>query len=964
METARTLQDGYSQSQAEVMTESEMNNRAKGRRKKLACVECRQQKSKCDAYERSPESCTRCAKKNVPCVLQRGFRRTYKRARNEVLEKRFKELTKSLSSLSDVGAKEILKKIEAEQEALLDNSNFTKEKVKQLRESGRIDLDSTPNSSIPGSNNSSSNGTPVPNVTSASAFTTFTASKDTFSIDQPVDLTDEQLKCSSKSLGDIYMASEEISALFKEFSTKYHPFLPIVDITKGPERIYSLSPCLFWVIILIGLRRKFGAIELMTKLSTLVKSVLAEITISPIIRYAPTENDEPVLNVASVYSVQAFLLYTFWPPLTSSLSADTSWNTIGCAMFQAIRVGLNSAQFSTEYANANSELISEQIRTWVCCNIVSQTIASSFGFPVFVSFDHTVINTCKISSNAADQHNLVVPRSIKQMMQIAHFENQLTETMNSNPLHATGMVSGDEKLPLLHVLNQQLGELEIRLQNSGVDNIRKFLLLVAKVHLLTYYFTDACPTQRKSDSDIHGLSVREIETKFEIKRGLVKVYNAAVELLSHANAMWVSNPAIIKYFPGVFVLNIWQTACIISKLANSSLDSVLDVNIGKKVYQDAVSLTFNASVLKYDMAFRSSGIMRSIWSMFSNMHADWKRNNMNHGDQFSNDYNIGVTVKSRMSVSIFFDCLYILREKCGMAKLKREMRRDSSTDDRDDYDENMERTDGVNAGMNGKARRRLSAEKNPEENARKIIKTIPLDPEPINAPASSGSNMTSPGSQNSDVLSLKSILNKTSPKDDLRSQSLPPTKPFKQIPIDSQAPPATVDTTTRPQENIALSFVAKSPDFLQPFVDSTLQASSECISGSNQRLTSVASKQELIQLDSVQQPHLPKIGSPLASTFSSPNHQQRSDHRVLDKASDNSQHPALNGLIEQQIILQSTNQNNSNTNSRNNDNAGPAFSSVQNKSPIPMEHWDNWESDMVWKDVDLLMNEFAFNPTV
>lgn len=28
------------------------------------------------------------------------------------------------------------------------------------------------------------------------------------------------------------------------------------------------------------------------------------------------------------------------------------------------------------------------------------------------------------------------------------------------------------------------------------------------------------------------------------------------------------------------------------------------------------------------------------------------------------------------------------------------------------------------------------------------------------------------------------------------------------------------------------------------------------------------------------------------------------------------------------------------------------------------EHWDNWESDSVWRDVDILMNEFAFNPTV
>ena len=33
-------------------------------------------------------------------------------------------------------------------------------------------------------------------------------------------------------------------------------------------------------------------------------------------------------------------------------------------------------------------------------------------------------------------------------------------------------------------------------------------------------------------------------------------------------------------------------------------------------------------------------------------------------------------------------------------------------------------------------------------------------------------------------------------------------------------------------------------------------------------------------------------------------------------------------------------------------------------SPGVTEQWDNWESDLVWKDVDILMNEFAFNPTL
>nr|2ERG_A Chain A, Regulatory protein LEU3 [Saccharomyces cerevisiae]2ERG_B Chain B, Regulatory protein LEU3 [Saccharomyces cerevisiae] len=69
-------------------------------KRKFACVECRQQKSKCDACERAPEPCTKCAKKNVPCILKRDFRRTYKRARNEAIEKRFKELTRTLTNLT------------------------------------------------------------------------------------------------------------------------------------------------------------------------------------------------------------------------------------------------------------------------------------------------------------------------------------------------------------------------------------------------------------------------------------------------------------------------------------------------------------------------------------------------------------------------------------------------------------------------------------------------------------------------------------------------------------------------------------------------------------------------------------------------------------------------------------------------------------------------------------------------
>ncbi|CDO93741.1 unnamed protein product [Kluyveromyces dobzhanskii CBS 2104] len=879
-------------------------------KKKLACVECRQQKSKCDANERAPEPCSRCLKKGVPCVLQKDFRRTCKRARNEVIAKKFQELTRSLTNL---GSEELLKKLDTETLRLPKELGLIK-----VETASAGDGSWEQNINHTGSSNNSVNGVDFASRTilTTKDVVSMAASSGPLnaatSLNGPINPTKEQLECQPKTLGDVTLSSTDIANLFNEFATKYHPFLPVVDVTKGPERIYSLSPCLFWVIILVGLRRKFEAIEMMNKLSNMVKSILAEITISPIIRYTPTEADEPVLNVSSVYSVQAFLIYTYWPPLTSSLSADTSWNTIGSAMFQALRVGLNSAQFSTEYASANSQLIHEQIRTWICCNIVSQTISASFGFPAYVSFDHTVINTCKIST-VEDGTNDFIPFSIKQMLQIAHFENQIVDTMNSNPRNMSGLVANEEKLPLLHVLNRQLSELELQLDNVKLDDIRRFLLLVTKVHLLAYYFSNV--TEGFDQSSTNNISVKDMETSFATKRGLVIAYNAAVQLLQHAKGMWKRDPLIVKYLPGVYVLNIWQAASIISKLVHSSLGSIIDVNTGREVYQDAVSLISNASVLKYDMAYRSAGIMRSIWSMFNNMFEEWKASDTQNSpsSQSEKDFNLSIAIKSRMSVSVFFDCLFILRQKCGMAKLKREREKTVSSDDENGGD--------INAGQST-SKEILANDRYPEEHARKIISTIPLDPEPINAQKSSGSNLTSPnGSNSGDVLSLKSILNKASPKDDVSQRQKSTTQ-------SSNTSPANPPETPSIHAAAEISY-PKSLDLLISRTDRDSRTPSSIVK----------------KIDSPQY----KVPSPLHH-----NRQNRNANNLAHSTQ------TYNELLEPSLS-QTFPAVQVSSNSEGTDNKREETPSI---SPSLTERWDNWESDLVWKDVDILMNEFAFNPTL
>lgn len=374
----------------------------------------------------------------------------------------------------------------------------------------------------------------------------------------------------------------------------------------------------------------------------------------------------------------------------------------------------------------------------------------------------------------------------------------------------------------------------------------------------------------------------------------------------------------MKYLPGVYVLNIWQAASIISKLVHSSLGSIIDVDTGHEVYQDAVSLISNASVLKYDMAYRSAGIMRSIWSMFSNMFEEWKakKDQSSSSTQSEKDFNLSITIRSRMSVSVFFDCLFILRQKCGMAKLKREREKTVSSDD-----ENS----GDNHNGDAESKELLPNDGYSEEHARRIISTIPLDPEPINAQQSSGSNITSPnGSHSSDVLSLKSILNKTSPKDEILQKQKNGTMPSSSSPSNNIIVSPT--NTHAGASNVETSGYPRSLNPLNAVTDNKLI---------NHSTTAK------------------KTNSPQFRVSSPSNHSKPT--RKINPAAQ-----SLNELLEPPIP-QSFPSVTKSIISEGTENRKEDTPSI---SPGLTERWDNWESDLVWKDVDILMNEFAFNPTL
>jgi transcriptional regulatory protein LEU3 len=712
------------------------------RAKKMACVECRQQKSKCDAQELYPAPCSRCSKKKITCSLQSDYKRTYKRAKFQQIEEELEELKKNLSQ---AGVDSLLKQLK--------ERKFQPHELKS--EGGESEITHSQLASVGGTGASSSfHGSPKdPEMNGPSILrdvTPFSPSQvrleQEITSETYVELTEEVLKCAPKQFGDISLSSEQIRELFIEFVHKYHRFLPIVEVEKGPERLYRLSPVLFWTIVSVALRHL--STDILMSLAPLLKTALAEITISPITRYLPSESDEPILNVSTVHSVQALLLYTFWPPLTSSLSADSSWNTVGIAIFQAIRIGLNGPGTTNYHVQQQqqtemAQVLNEHIKTWISCNIVSQTIATAFGYPAFVSFDSSVVGCMRPGTP------LNMPKCIKQMVEISHFEDQMAKVLNSNTVDMMGLADPTERLPLLKVLCQQLDELELKLTSEGIDDIRKFQILAARVHLLTYYFLD--------NSRV---------ANFELRRGLVTLYNAALALLSHAGSVSNRDPKFIKYVPGVFVLKIWQASCIVAKLIHSPLNEVLDIGAGRQLYMVAIQLASRASILKHDMAYRTSGIMRNMWQLFKLL-------------KEKKASNLEVTVRSRMSASVFFDCLWMLREQVGMVRLNPNRKNshdevsNSNDEDGDDEEEefgseevDLTTGDPGTVGSENSAKSTSSSQKrrprslsnnfNAEHAARKIIRTIPLDPAPISLKRDSDS----PKAVTS---SLKDILQKHSP---------------------------------------------------------------------------------------------------------------------------------------------------------------------------------------------------------
>lgn len=440
----------------------------------------------------------------------------------------------------------------------------------------------------------------------------------------------------AKSMDGVELAPATIRDLYREFVERYHVFMPVVDVSVGPEELYKLSPALFWTIMAVAARRYTRDNELMMKLAPLQRTCLAELTLSPTSRFA-SGGTQQQFNVASVYAVQAFIICTLWPPLTSSISADSSWNTAGIAILHAIRSGLHCPGYARDFSrikadNVRFPKVNEQIRTWICCNVVSQTVGAMFGYPAVTSFDSTALMACQRSSG------LELPDSLRQLMTIAHLEHEIEKALNSNTKDPLGLADASERLSLIQIMTDKLAEVEMAMEGRCTD-LARFALLTARLHLMVYYFFD--------NADY---------TDLQLKQGLLKAYNAALAMMQHIDDVSRRDRLFMRYLPQVYVQSLWQSTTVVNKLYHSNFAQYIDTTLGKDLYFRTTRHIARASIFRHDQAYRAVEIMQHIWQLYSELESKHhvKANPAT------------VSVRTRMAASVFVDSLWTMREECGI----------------------------------------------------------------------------------------------------------------------------------------------------------------------------------------------------------------------------------------------------------------------------------------------------------
>ncbi|KAH8820251.1 hypothetical protein F5884DRAFT_40854 [Xylogone sp. PMI_703] len=558
-------------------------------RNKRACNECRQQKLRCDVVKEPFSSCTRCRRFQLVCKIDPAFKRVDKRRIKHQQQQASQNVHLSSPGENDeVGlqsADPILHEsypIPSDGSPASQNASFT---TFPTRPEDVSDAAGSPDQQLP--------TLPVTTEDSLPGST---------DVARPPQLANEP---SSWKLGGIILTTIEVHDLFKEYFTNYHPFLPFLDSSKPPGYYFKASRLLFWVIISVASRRYSADLTLFTSLSASVPQLLWS-SLQSITR--------------NYHDIKALCLLCTWPFPRSSSSRDPTFMLGGTMMHLAMQIGLHMPRHAQDFSQFKVELsnvdIQDRMITWTTCNIVYQTVSTSYGQPPIAFFTPLHDENYPVES--------VITPQLLYFLRIQKLNCRISSSLSLKPLPA--VTEGDidsVSQDTLDSIIQNINELELEIRNLKYSDIAMIYLRCTRLHFYLYTLVDVPP---------FSPTMINLESLFGACKDLLDSVSLSSNVPSHCT--------------NYLFWTVLAAGFTIHKLLSSSFADYLDTASTKQLFTNAIRTIRGISVANNDLAGRLAEVLVQL------------RAKSHLATPCPNTQVPRLKVRSRMSVSVIFDSLW------------------------------------------------------------------------------------------------------------------------------------------------------------------------------------------------------------------------------------------------------------------------------------------------------------------
>ena len=430
--------------------------------------------------------------------------------------------------------------------------------------------------------------------------------------------------CTSRSLENVPFTPQRIDELFAMYFRDYHPFLPLLDPIKTPDTYFELSALLFWTIIVVAARR-YGVDRehrLLTQMAEPYSRLLW-------------------LNVSKVpqshHDVRALALICTWPLPYSTTSSDPTFILSGCMMKMAQQIGLHRPthplDFNRTQPQYSDEEITEKLTTWAVCNIVVQTVSTSYGQPADTTYDMTLFNPSR--------NNRLSP-SFQARLEIERLANKITNALYVDEQDEESRPNSRASFPkapqIIRLLASEIQELETRLVDV-LDDINDIYLAALSVHLRLYVFFVA------PDSSTLEYGQELMNLSFAINSFLQAIKKQQL------------TDSLLKSAPNYIMWLLVAIGFAAHKLINSDFAALINAqDLNTEIFPNTVRMVREMSVVTNDLPQRLMEVLVQLYQGVRSLPPD-------PPNKPSDLRTLQLEIHCRFSMSHVFDCLWRWRKQ-------------------------------------------------------------------------------------------------------------------------------------------------------------------------------------------------------------------------------------------------------------------------------------------------------------